>query len=56
MVAGGVVNIRTSSDKEFPAKVLNENSVKVHSYDEITYSRLALNRLLPVGKVDAVSL
>ena len=30
-VAGGVVNIRNlSSDKEFPAKVLNENSVKVH--------------------------
>ena len=30
-VAGGIVNIRNlSSDKEFPAKVLNENSVKVH--------------------------
>ena len=30
-VAGGIVNIKNlSSDKEFPAKVLNENSVKVH--------------------------
>ena len=30
-VAGGIVNIRNlSSKKEFPAKVLNENSVKVH--------------------------
>jgi flagella basal body P-ring formation protein FlgA len=30
-VAGGIVNIRNlSSDKQFPAKVLNENSVKVH--------------------------
>ena len=30
-VEGGVVNVRNlSSEKQFPAKVLNENSVKVH--------------------------